>query len=59
MPFDCWGIEYAGQAPADSYRPLTTEQCRMLRDSGVFELGAHTDTHQDFRGRGAERITSR
>src|SRR5262249_13777180 len=51
FPFDCWGLEHQGRVPADAYRPLTTDECRRLARSGLVELGAHTHTHQDFRGR--------
>jgi peptidoglycan/xylan/chitin deacetylase (PgdA/CDA1 family) len=49
--FDEWGLDYMNQAPAESYRPLTWDQCREMADAGLIEFGAHTHTHQDFRGR--------
>ncbi len=51
FPFDRWGLTYQGHVPSGSYRPLTREECRELHASGLVELGAHTHTHQDFRGR--------
>jgi len=51
FPFDRWGVEWETQAPRDSFRPLTTEECRQMHDSGWLDLGAHTHTHQDFRNR--------
>lgn len=54
FPFDVWGVASAGRAPAESYRPLTTAECREMRDSGLIELGAHTHTHRDLRGRPRE-----
>ena len=54
FPFDAWGVACRDRAPAASYQPLTTEQCREMLDSGLVEIGAHTHTHEDFRGRPAE-----
>ncbi len=51
FPFDEWGVRYRNVAPAISYRPVTTAQCREMADSGVVELAAHTHTHSDFRGK--------
>jgi peptidoglycan/xylan/chitin deacetylase (PgdA/CDA1 family) len=52
-PFPCDDWLAAGEAsvPADSWQPLTTEQCREMQTSGLVELAAHTHTHDDFRGR--------
>jgi peptidoglycan/xylan/chitin deacetylase (PgdA/CDA1 family) len=49
FPFDTWGLEWYRRAPQETYRPLTTNQCRELQAGGLVELGAHTHTHQDFR----------
>jgi peptidoglycan/xylan/chitin deacetylase (PgdA/CDA1 family) len=51
FPFDPWGITWSNALPPDAYRPLTTAQCRDLLDGGLVELGAHTHSHRDFRGR--------
>ena len=51
FPFDAWGAEHAHHAPAESYRPLTSEQCRKMVADGLITLGPHTHTHQDFRSR--------
>jgi len=53
FPFDAWGVAYHQNAyvPAEAYRPLTIQQCTEMQQSGLIELGAHTHTHQDFRGR--------
>ena len=51
FPFDAWGTAHKDQAPSDSYRPLSTDECREMMDSGLVEIGAHTHTHQDFHGR--------
>ena len=49
--FDEWGVQHEQLAPAESYRPLTWDQCHEMAESGLFQFGAHTHTHQDFRGR--------
>jgi peptidoglycan/xylan/chitin deacetylase (PgdA/CDA1 family) len=51
FPSDDW--QAAGQpgVPTEAWRPLKTEECRRLIASGLVELGAHTHTHADFRGR--------
>lgn len=51
FPFDAWGVPYCAQAPAESYQPLTEKQCHEMIASGLIEIGAHTHTHEDFRGR--------
>lgn len=51
FPFDRWGMTWRDVLPPEAYRPLTTEQCREMMDSGLVELGAHTHSHGDFRGR--------
>ena len=53
FPFDVWGIAYEGVAPLDSYRPLTLCQCHEMLADGLVDIGAHTHTHADFRGRPA------
>jgi peptidoglycan/xylan/chitin deacetylase (PgdA/CDA1 family) len=51
FPFDQWGGTRPGLIPPSSYRPLRWEQCRRMQSAGLVELGAHTHTHRDFRGR--------
>lgn len=51
FPFDPWGRAHHGSAPQDAWRPLTHAECEELLASGLIELGAHTHTHADFRGR--------
>lgn len=51
FPFDRWGQAFLGQAPPEAFRPLRVDQCRAMAASGLLEFGAHTHTHQDFRGR--------
>jgi peptidoglycan/xylan/chitin deacetylase (PgdA/CDA1 family) len=50
FPFDQWGRIHQGRAAEESYRPLRTDQCLEMMAGGLIELGAHTHTHQDFRG---------
>src|SRR5262249_51523225 len=54
FPFDAWGVAHRAVAPRDSYRPLTVKECRAVAAGGLIEIGAHTHTHQDFRGRADE-----
>lgn len=49
--FDYWGQKYRDQVPAESYRPLSVAQCQDLAADPLVDFGAHTHTHQDFRGR--------
>jgi peptidoglycan/xylan/chitin deacetylase (PgdA/CDA1 family) len=51
LPSDDWSVAGQPGVPSDSWRPLTTEECRRLTANGLVELGAHTHTHADFRGR--------
>ena len=51
FPFDPWALAHRDQAPAETYRPLRTAQCREMAEDGLIELGSHTHTHGDFRGR--------
>lgn len=54
MPGDDW--EWAGRSgvPPITWMPLGTDQIREMQESGLVTLGAHTHTHQDFRGRPRE-----
>jgi peptidoglycan/xylan/chitin deacetylase (PgdA/CDA1 family) len=49
--FDAWGREFQDLAPRDLFRPLSTAECRELLRDPLLDLGAHTHTHRDFRGR--------
>jgi hypothetical protein len=51
FPFDDWSAAGSAQAPAAAWRPLSTGQCREMLASGLIELGAHTHSHERFRGR--------
>lgn len=50
FPFDGWAVEHRTQLPPPVYRPLATPMCHELLASGLFELGAHTHSHGDWRG---------
>src|SRR5262249_44469589 len=54
FPFDDWTARGARGVPAWAWRPLRSEQCREMAADGLVELGAHTHTHADFRGRPVE-----
>ena len=54
FPFDPWARLYRNRVPAEAYQPITESQCREMADSGLITIGAHTDTHRDFRGRTSE-----
>ena len=49
--FDDWGSNLHTQLEQSYYGPLTSDQCREMLDSQLIEIGAHTHTHEDFRGR--------
>lgn len=54
FPSDDWSVAGMPGVPSEAWRPLTTEECRRLAANGLVELGAHTHTHGDFRGRPKE-----
>jgi peptidoglycan/xylan/chitin deacetylase (PgdA/CDA1 family) len=51
FPFDDWSDAGSTHVPAESWRPLTTAQCREMLQDGLIELGSHTHTHAVFRNR--------
>lgn len=51
FPFDHWGLKYHRRLPVECYLPADWRQCEQLAASGLVALGAHTHSHQDFRGR--------
>ena len=51
FPCDDWLAAGSDRVPTQSWRPLTTQQCRQMQASGLIELAAHTHSHDDFRGR--------
>jgi peptidoglycan/xylan/chitin deacetylase (PgdA/CDA1 family) len=51
FPFDPWGQTYASSSEQGAWKPLTWERCAEMVDTGELEIGTHTHTHADFRGR--------
>jgi peptidoglycan/xylan/chitin deacetylase (PgdA/CDA1 family) len=51
FPSDDWSAAGLPGVPSDTWRPLTTDEAQRLTANGLVELGAHTHTHADFRGR--------
>lgn len=51
FPSDDWSEAGSPKVPSLSWKPLTTDQCREMQQSGLIELAAHTHTHADFRDR--------
>ncbi len=54
FPFDRWSKAEFKILPEPAYRPLTWDECRAMQQSGLIEIGAHTHTHADFRGKPTE-----
>jgi len=56
FPSDDWPS--AGQAgvPSEAWRPLSIDECFAMVSSGLVDIGAHTHTHADFRGRPVEML---
>lgn len=51
FPSDDWSVAGQPGVPSEAWRPLTMEECRRLAGNGLIDLGAHTHTHADYRGR--------
>lgn len=56
FPFDPWGRAHASRADPVAWKPLTWDQCAEMVDAGGFEIGTHTHTHADFRGRPSDLL---
>jgi peptidoglycan/xylan/chitin deacetylase (PgdA/CDA1 family) len=54
FPFDDWGRRWRRQAPPVAWQPLSWGQCREMERSGLVEIGSHTHTHRNLRGRPEE-----
>ncbi|MCA9039356.1 MAG: polysaccharide deacetylase family protein [Planctomycetaceae bacterium] len=52
FPSDDWSC--TGEADPVAWRPLTLEEAHQLNQHSLIELGTHTHTHDDFRGRPQE-----
>ncbi len=51
FPFDDWPAAGSPGVAVSSWRPLSTRQCQEMLASGMIEIGAHTHSHEKFRGR--------
>jgi peptidoglycan/xylan/chitin deacetylase (PgdA/CDA1 family) len=51
FPSDDWAAAGQPGVPLETWRVLTSDECHRLIANGLIELGAHTHTHADFRGR--------
>jgi peptidoglycan/xylan/chitin deacetylase (PgdA/CDA1 family) len=51
FPFDEWGCQHRQAADRAAWQPVTWGQCTELAGSGLVDLGSHTHTHRNFRGR--------
>jgi peptidoglycan/xylan/chitin deacetylase (PgdA/CDA1 family) len=49
LPFDA--CQTGPARCGDTRRPLTTLECQEMLGSGLIDLGSHTHSHEDFRGR--------
>jgi peptidoglycan/xylan/chitin deacetylase (PgdA/CDA1 family) len=56
FPSDDW--DAAGQVGvlSEAWRPLSTDEGLQMLASGLIDIGAHTHTHADFRGRSREML---
>ena len=52
-PFACddWSSAGSSRVPISTWRPLSAAQCAEMVDDGLIDLGSHTHSHADFRGR--------
>jgi peptidoglycan/xylan/chitin deacetylase (PgdA/CDA1 family) len=48
FPFDDWPAAGRAAVGVETWRPMTSAECRAISADGLVELGAHTHTHQDF-----------
>jgi peptidoglycan/xylan/chitin deacetylase (PgdA/CDA1 family) len=51
FPSDDWDAAGRPGVPSEAWRPLSTDECWQMLASGLIDIGAHTHTHADFRGR--------
>lgn len=49
--FDPWAMKHRQRIPVDAWRPITDRHLRIMLETDMAEVGAHTHTHQDFRDR--------
>jgi peptidoglycan/xylan/chitin deacetylase (PgdA/CDA1 family) len=48
---DDWSWAGSSDVPDDAWKPLSTKHCAEMIEHGPIEIGSHTHTHADFRGR--------
>jgi peptidoglycan/xylan/chitin deacetylase (PgdA/CDA1 family) len=51
FPFDDWAVAGSAGVPASAWRPLSTAHCGEMLEHGLVDIGSHTHTHADCRGR--------
>jgi peptidoglycan/xylan/chitin deacetylase (PgdA/CDA1 family) len=51
FPFDPWAPKARHATASNMWRPLDWAACKELDESGIVDIGSHTHTHADFRGR--------
>jgi peptidoglycan/xylan/chitin deacetylase (PgdA/CDA1 family) len=56
FPSDDWEAAGKPGVSSDAWRPLSTDECWHMLASGLIDIGAHTHTHGDFRGRASEML---
>jgi peptidoglycan/xylan/chitin deacetylase (PgdA/CDA1 family) len=51
FPFDQWGRAHHRRVGPEAWQPLTWSQCRNMERSAVVDIGSHSHTHRNFRGK--------
>jgi len=51
FPFDEWASRRWASVEAETWRPLRWQQCAEMENDGIIEIGSHSHTHGDFRGK--------
>lgn len=51
FPNDDWCAAGSSGVPREMWEPLCFDECRTLLADGLVDIGTHTHTHADFRGR--------
>ncbi|MBU4400787.1 MAG: polysaccharide deacetylase family protein [Planctomycetes bacterium] len=49
--FDDWPAAGSDEVPDVAWKPLSTAHCSEMIENGLIEVGSHTHTHADLRGR--------
>ena len=50
MHFDMWGMTHHAQAPTETWRSMTWEECREAESTGLITVGCHTHAHDNYTG---------